>query len=338
MPRWMSQGGAGALVHIDDATAGLTIVIPTYNRPELLRACLNSLVAQTDRNFEVIVVDNGSDPATIDGFQKSLSVTYLRNNRNHLPTAYNLGWQNARTPVVCYTDDDATFPPHWVAAMKALIRSEPEAVAWGGPAIELRARRTQTLASSNKLANRIWYALYDRILMEGRANCVNAVSRYGAYSIAQPEIVDVQRGSGTRMEVDAVSTVNMAIKRDVLEEFGGFYPGFHLGYSDGDLMLQLRSTRRRIVLGTDPYVFHHIAGVAPNRAVGEQARNFNCYLLRIRDRDPRFKTAAGLWLFRVAFLLALLRTDHESPARTVREFLRGLRHGAADFRGDTRVN
>lgn len=42
----------------------VSVVIPTYRRPEALREALNSLVTQTFSNFEALVCDNAADPAT----------------------------------------------------------------------------------------------------------------------------------------------------------------------------------------------------------------------------------------------------------------------------------
>ena len=44
----------------------ISLVVSTYNRPDALGACLRSLLAQNDRNFEIVVADDGSGPATRD--------------------------------------------------------------------------------------------------------------------------------------------------------------------------------------------------------------------------------------------------------------------------------
>ena len=43
----------------------ISVIVATYNRPDALDACLRALSAQSDRNFEIVVADDGSD--THDG-------------------------------------------------------------------------------------------------------------------------------------------------------------------------------------------------------------------------------------------------------------------------------
>src|ERR1044071_4104303 len=48
------------------AVADISVIVSTYNRPDALGACLRSLARQTDKNFEIVVADDGSGPATLD--------------------------------------------------------------------------------------------------------------------------------------------------------------------------------------------------------------------------------------------------------------------------------
>jgi glycosyltransferase involved in cell wall biosynthesis len=42
----------------------ISVIVATYNWPEALRLCLLSLITQTDKNYEIIVADDGSQPPT----------------------------------------------------------------------------------------------------------------------------------------------------------------------------------------------------------------------------------------------------------------------------------
>ena len=70
----------------------LSICIPTYNRPEHLLNCLNSLSLQSFKNFEVCISDNASDKnirKLISPFKKKLKIKFNRNKKN-LGFALNL--------------------------------------------------------------------------------------------------------------------------------------------------------------------------------------------------------------------------------------------------------
>jgi len=63
----------------------LSICIPTYNRPEILLNCLNSLAKQKNKNFEVCISDNCSRKNIknlIKPFRKKLKIVYSRNKKN----------------------------------------------------------------------------------------------------------------------------------------------------------------------------------------------------------------------------------------------------------------
>ena len=63
----------------------LSICIPTYNRPESLLNCLNSLAKQKNKDFEVCISDNCSKKNIknlIKPFGKKLKIVYNRNKKN----------------------------------------------------------------------------------------------------------------------------------------------------------------------------------------------------------------------------------------------------------------
>ncbi len=89
-----------------------SVVIPTFNRVELLKRTLESVWAQTFTDYEVIVVDDGSTDGTLE-FLKSLAgrVTLLTQSNRGPGPARNLGAEKARGQYVAFLDsDDLWFP------------------------------------------------------------------------------------------------------------------------------------------------------------------------------------------------------------------------------------
>ena len=100
----------------------ISVIIPSYARPDALRRCLAALTRQTcapDR-FEVIVVDDGS-PAPLDAivaeFRESLELTLLRQENSGPGAARNRGATSARGSLLAFTDDDCLPEPGWLKAM-----------------------------------------------------------------------------------------------------------------------------------------------------------------------------------------------------------------------------
>ena len=99
----------------------VSVVVPTRDRPDGLRAALAALAAQTldPERFEVLVVDDGSTPpAAVDPGPPAVRV--LRHDVARGPAAArNAGWRAARAPLVAFTDDDCTASPGWLEALLA---------------------------------------------------------------------------------------------------------------------------------------------------------------------------------------------------------------------------
>jgi len=97
-----------------------SIVIPTRDRPDQLERCLRSLTRlETPRaGFEVIVVDDGSDPPVapvVERFESELDVVCVRQAESRGPAAArNSGAARARGMLLAFTDDDCIATPGWL--------------------------------------------------------------------------------------------------------------------------------------------------------------------------------------------------------------------------------
>ena len=113
----------------------MTIMVCTRERPDQLRKCLTSLLAQEYPNFSVLVIDNF--PATdrtraiIDGLASPL-ITYAVQPKKGLCRAKNLGVELAGDGIIASIDDDETADPHWLAELARGFAEHPEADAVTG--------------------------------------------------------------------------------------------------------------------------------------------------------------------------------------------------------------
>lgn len=100
----------------------ISVIIPTYGRPDLLQKCLTALMAQTFANddFEVIVVSDGPDKATqnmVDKLQKrtTCNLRFLSTDKKRGPAAArNMGWINSLSELIAFTDDDTIPDKNWL--------------------------------------------------------------------------------------------------------------------------------------------------------------------------------------------------------------------------------
>src|SRR3954447_8756058 len=115
----------------------ISIVVPTRNRANRLRALLASLAEQDGPPFEVIVVDNASEDDTLAAVAEADEAVDAHVREIHLPkplgpaVARNRGWRSARGKLVVFTDDDVVAAPGWVAAIAAAHERDPAALIQG---------------------------------------------------------------------------------------------------------------------------------------------------------------------------------------------------------------
>lgn len=104
----------------------ISIIIPSYNRSGIVKRAVESCLAQTYGDIEIIVVDDGSTDdteKTIKAF-KSPKIVYLRHPENQgVAAARNTGIRNAKGRYVAFLDSDDEFVPEKLAAQKECFES-----------------------------------------------------------------------------------------------------------------------------------------------------------------------------------------------------------------------
>lgn len=109
----------------------VSVMTATFNRAETLHRVWNSLRQQTFKNFEWIVIDDGSTDRTrevVAGFSEAADfpVTYVFQPNRGKHTAYNLFASLAKAPVYCSVDSDDEILPHCLERMLFHFREIPE--------------------------------------------------------------------------------------------------------------------------------------------------------------------------------------------------------------------
>ena len=105
----------------------VSVIIPTYNRAHLIRQALESALAQTCRDFEIIVADDGSTDHTAEVVaQFGSAVTYIPLPHRDQPAATrNGGLRVARGEFVAFLDSDDLFFPNKLALQIAALEAHP---------------------------------------------------------------------------------------------------------------------------------------------------------------------------------------------------------------------
>ncbi len=106
----------------------VSVVVPTYNRAGYVVEAVESVLAQTFRDLEVIVVDDGSTDGTAKALAPYLDrIRYVRQENRGLAAARNRGIREATGEFVAFLDSDDRFEPGLLRAVLATFEAHPDA-------------------------------------------------------------------------------------------------------------------------------------------------------------------------------------------------------------------
>lgn len=110
-------------------TDGASVIIPSWNGRHLLERNLPSVMGQTYRPYEVIVVDNGSKDGSVDWLRRTypdIRLLALPKNVGFAP-ANNLAWKEASGEFIVTLNNDARPTPRWLEHLARAAKEHPEA-------------------------------------------------------------------------------------------------------------------------------------------------------------------------------------------------------------------
>ncbi|MBL7876704.1 MAG: glycosyltransferase [Cyclobacteriaceae bacterium] len=199
-----------------------SIVVPVYNRPNEIQELLESLTHQTNKDFEVILVEDGSSITSekvYADYASRLTIHYYYKANSGPGPSRNFGFERARGEYFVVFDSDCIIPEHYFESVEKFLNTEP-LNAWGGPD---RGHQKFTLVQQA-----MGYTMASVFTTGG--------IRGGKSSGFQPR------------------SFNMGISRKVFEQTGGFK--FDRLAEDIELSVRMRKQGFRIGLIPDAYVYH----------------------------------------------------------------------------------
>ena len=111
-----------------------SVVIPCYNAASFIRSAVDSVLNQTFRNYEVIIVDDGSTDNTkeqLNGYIKKRLIRYYRIKNQGVSFATNYGIKKAKGRYIAFLDHDDLWPPeHLEIVIKHLEQNKDYDIAY----------------------------------------------------------------------------------------------------------------------------------------------------------------------------------------------------------------
>jgi GT2 family glycosyltransferase len=196
----------------------ISVVVCSYNGARTIRQCLDGLMRLDYPDYEVIVVNDGSDDATPE-----IAGQYgvrLINKRNHgLSHARNTGLAAATGAIVAYIDDDAYPDPHWLRYLAAAFLDSGH-VGVGGPNVPPPEAGEVAQCVANAPGGPVHVLLSDR-------------------------------------EAEHIPGCNMAFRRSALTAIQGFDPQFRAAGDDVDVCWRLQERGGTLGFHPGALVWHH---------------------------------------------------------------------------------
>lgn len=201
-----------------------SIIIPVFNRPDEMAEMLASLAEQTERNFEVVVVEDGSSlpcKEEVDRYADVLEIQYVSKPNTGRSDTRNVGMQHAKGDYFLFFDSDCILPPEYIQTLNRCLQND-YTDCFGGP-----DRALPTFTDMQKAVN---FAMTSFLTTGGI------------------------RGSGkVCMEKFHPRSFNMGLSRAVYEKVGGFADMFG---EDIDLSIRIRQAGFKTMLFPEVSVYH----------------------------------------------------------------------------------
>lgn len=178
----------------------ITVIIPTYNRCEILDVTLASLasIAANNLSWEIIVVDNNSNDNTqriVHRFEDVLPIKYLSEKKQGKNFALNAAISIAQGAILVFADDDILVDKNWLTEIYSSTQRYPERKVFGGKIIPLFPEGTPQWMKTSDYSNFV-YGIHDP--PQGEGAYLNSGTPGGANCWVLRSIFD----DGNRYDVD----------------------------------------------------------------------------------------------------------------------------------------
>ncbi|MCH5227591.1 MAG: glycosyltransferase [Muribaculaceae bacterium] len=206
-----------------DKSPAFSIIVPVYNRPQEVEELVNSLADQTLKDFELVIVEDGSTITCRDTCQKFsdlINIKYYHKSNEGRSIARNYGMDRADGDFFIFVDSDCILPSDYIENLQKCLAENPTDC-FGGP-----DTAHESFSDVQKAIN---------------------------FSMTSFFTTGGIRGGKKSMEKFTPRTFNMGFSRKVYDTVGGFREMFS---EDIDMSTRIKNAGFKVVLYPEVKVFH----------------------------------------------------------------------------------
>lgn len=201
-----------------------SVIVPVFNRPDEVRELLESLLVQDFKDFEVVLVEDGSTKTckqVYEEFSKQLTIHYFFKPNSGPGPSRNFGYAHANGDYLVVFDSDCILPPHYFLAVEKFM-NENSIDAWGG------GDKGHTSFSKKQRAM--------------------------AYTMSSVLTTGGIRGGEKRIGWFQPRSFNMGISKQVFDRTGGFR--FDRYAEDIEFSMRMKKAGFKVAYIPDAFVYH----------------------------------------------------------------------------------
>ena len=232
----------------------ISIVVAIFNRKDELFELLNSLIAQTDKDFEVIIVDDGSFVdllPTVETFKEMLNIQYFKKANSGPGLSRNYGANRAKNDWLVFVDSDVIVEKDYIENIKKNLE-KTDCAAFGGA--------DKAHKGFNLLQKAISYSMTSVFTTGGIRGSKKAVTRF------QPR------------------SFNMGVNKEIFLKIGGFSE-MRIG-EDPDLSMTIWENGYQTAFFDDIGVYHKRR--TDLGKFSKQVYQFGCARPILNQRHPNY--------------------------------------------------
>ncbi|MGB9700381.1 MAG: glycosyltransferase family 2 protein, partial [Thermodesulfobacteriota bacterium] len=209
----------------------VSIIILNWNQLAFLQQCLNSIIENTTySNFEIIILDNGSNEKGTADYLKNLPFKIIFSPKNlGYARGNNLAAKSAEGDLLLFLNNDIIAEKNWLT-----------------PMVKLMLQRVDCGIVGSKLLYPDRTIQHIGVAFDWRGNRRHIYKKYPADIFPAQEI----------RECEAVTGACLMIRRDLFEKVGGFDERYMNGSEDIDLCLKVRSKGYRVFFCPQSVLIH----------------------------------------------------------------------------------
>lgn len=260
--------GTTAMKRTRNLDTAVSIIIPTRDGLEDLRACVDSILAQEHRATEILIVDNGSEQAEtleyLADLERDAVARVIRDPRPFNFSALNNAAAAVATgEVLCFLNNDTeVMTKDWLDRARALL-SMPKVGVVGA----------RLLYPDGALQH---FGVYTGTAEHGVASHAHhGLAPGGAGYFSKARLTQ---------QFSAVTAACLFIRREVFDQVGGFDPELVVAYNDVDLCLKVRKAGWQVVADADLVLVHKESRTRGTDTDGEKAARLDREAALMRDR------------------------------------------------------